>query len=47
MPLQVFGEHNLSNMKAARWLCLEMGVREEFYDAIISFTERRTEWKCF
>lgn len=39
LPLQVFGEHNLSNLEAARWICLEMGVQEdEFYDAISTFT---------
>lgn len=38
VPLQVFGAHNLSNLEAARWVCLEMGVQEhEFYDAIVSF----------
>ena len=38
MPLQVFGKHNLSNLEAARWICLEMGVQEdEFHDAIASF----------
>lgn len=39
MPLQVFGEHNLSNLEAARWMCLEMGVQEDdFHDAIASFS---------
>lgn len=39
MPLQVFGKHNLSNLEAARWICLEMGVQEdEFHDAIANFT---------
>ena len=39
MPLQVFGKHNLSNLEAARWICLEMGVQEdEFHDAIASFS---------
>jgi UDP-N-acetylmuramate: L-alanyl-gamma-D-glutamyl-meso-diaminopimelate ligase len=38
VPLQVFGAHNLSNLEAARWVCLEMGVQEhEFHDAIASF----------
>jgi len=38
MPLQIFGKHNLSNLEAARWICLEMGLQEdEFYDAISSF----------
>lgn len=39
LPLEIFGRHNLSNIEAARWICLEMGVQEqEFYDAIMSFT---------
>ncbi|CAI8391682.1 MAG: UDP-N-acetylmuramate--L-alanyl-gamma-D-glutamyl-meso-2,6-diaminoheptandioate ligase [Cryomorphaceae bacterium] len=39
MPLQVFGEHNLSNLEAARWICLEMGLQEDdFHDAIMSFS---------
>ena len=39
MPLQVFGKHNLSNLEAARWICLEMGLQEDdFHDAIASFT---------
>jgi UDP-N-acetylmuramate: L-alanyl-gamma-D-glutamyl-meso-diaminopimelate ligase len=48
MPLQVFGAHNLSNMEAARWLCLEMGVQEEeFYDAIMSFTGAQNRMEVF
>lgn len=37
-PLQVFGEHNLLNMEAARLVCesLEIG-RDEFYNHITSF----------
>lgn len=38
LPLQVFGKHNVSNMEAARWMCLEMGVHDdEFYEAMASF----------
>ena len=48
MPLQIFGAHNLSNLEAARWLCLEMGVQEdEFYDAIISFTGAQNRMEVF
>jgi UDP-N-acetylmuramate: L-alanyl-gamma-D-glutamyl-meso-diaminopimelate ligase len=48
MPLQVFGTHNLSNMEAARWLCLEMGVQEEeFYDAIMSFSGAQNRMEVF
>ncbi|HAR21143.1 MAG TPA: peptidoglycan synthetase [Cryomorphaceae bacterium] len=48
MPLQVFGEHNLSNLEAARWICLEMGVQEEaFYDAILSFTGAQNRMEVF
>ena len=37
--VQVFGQHNLENMQAARLACLELGVGEEqFYEAIASFT---------
>ena len=38
LPLQIFGKHNLSNLEAARWICLEMGLQEDdFYDAVASF----------
>ncbi|WP_298148286.1 Mur ligase family protein [Flavobacterium sp.] len=38
LPLAVFGEHNLSNLAAAKWVCQCMGVDEaEFYEAIVSF----------
>lgn len=38
VPLQIIGEHNLSNLEGARWICLEMGIQEdEFYEAIASF----------
>lgn len=38
MPLEVFGEHNLSNLNGAKWICQHMGVDEEdFYEAIAMF----------
>ena len=38
LPLEVFGEHNLSNIAGARWICQLMGVDEaEFLEAISSF----------
>ncbi len=39
IPLQVFGNHNLSNLNCARLICMELGVSEQtFYQAISSFT---------
>jgi UDP-N-acetylmuramate: L-alanyl-gamma-D-glutamyl-meso-diaminopimelate ligase len=38
MPLEVFGEHNLSNLAGAKWICQHMGIDEiDFYEAISSF----------
>jgi UDP-N-acetylmuramate: L-alanyl-gamma-D-glutamyl-meso-diaminopimelate ligase len=38
VPIQVFGEHNLANMKAAYLVCQELGVSSEvFFEAISSF----------
>ena len=38
MPIEVFGEHNLSNLAGAKWICQNMGIDEaEFYEAIASF----------
>lgn len=38
MPLEVFGQHNLSNLSGAKWICQNMGIDEEdFYEAIASF----------
>lgn len=38
LPLQVFGQHNLSNMAGAKWICQQMGVDEvDFYEAMGSF----------
>ncbi len=45
-PLEVFGKHNLSNMSAAREVCLALGVsKEEFYQSISGFngTAKRME----
>jgi UDP-N-acetylmuramate: L-alanyl-gamma-D-glutamyl-meso-diaminopimelate ligase len=37
-PLQVFGEHNLLNLEAARLVCENLGIKaEDFYDCIGSF----------
>lgn len=39
IPLQIFGEHNLMNMKGAMLVCQQIGVApEQFYEAIQSFT---------
>lgn len=38
MPIEVFGEHNLSNLMGAKWICQNMGVDEaDFHEAIASF----------
>lgn len=38
MPIEVFGDHNLSNLAGAKWICQHMGVDEaDFYEAIASF----------
>ncbi|SFG77979.1 UDP-N-acetylmuramate--L-alanine ligase [Pedobacter insulae] len=38
-PLEIFGNHNLLNLNAARLVCSELGIsEEEFRDAIASFT---------
>jgi UDP-N-acetylmuramate: L-alanyl-gamma-D-glutamyl-meso-diaminopimelate ligase len=38
MPLSVFGDHNLANMKAAYLACTEIGVSDaDFFEAIQSF----------
>lgn len=39
LPLSVFGEHNLSNIAGAQWICQLMGIDEtDFFEAIASFT---------
>jgi UDP-N-acetylmuramate: L-alanyl-gamma-D-glutamyl-meso-diaminopimelate ligase len=38
MPLEIFGNHNLSNLAGAKWVCQHMGVDEDdFYEAIATF----------
>jgi len=38
MPIEIFGNHNLSNLAGAKWICQHMGVdEEEFYEAIVTF----------
>ena len=37
-PLQVFGEHNLLNLEAARLVCENLGIlASDFYNSIVSF----------
>ena len=38
LPLEVFGDHNLSNLAGAKWVCQHMGIDEdEFFEAISTF----------
>ena len=38
IPLNIFGDHNLSNLSGAKLVCQLMGVHEEdFYNSIVSF----------
>lgn len=38
LPIQVFGDHNLMNLNAAKKICVELGIKEiEFEEAITSF----------
>jgi UDP-N-acetylmuramate: L-alanyl-gamma-D-glutamyl-meso-diaminopimelate ligase len=38
LPIEVFGDHNLSNLAGAKWICQHMGIDEdEFYEAITTF----------
>lgn len=38
LPVQIFGQHNISNLSGAKWICQHMGVDEDdFYQAIASF----------
>jgi len=38
VPIEVFGEHNLQNLKAAQLVCVQLGVENDyFYKAIKSF----------
>lgn len=46
IPLKVFGDHNLQNMMAAKYACIEAGLTEaQFYEAIQHFkgTAKRLE----
>ncbi|MFD1257616.1 UDP-N-acetylmuramate--L-alanine ligase [Mucilaginibacter terrae] len=37
-PLQVFGEHNLLNLEAARSVCNELGIKaNDFYSSMVTF----------
>lgn len=39
IPLEIFGEHNLMNLNAARLCCNQVGITDEqFYEAIQSFS---------
>ena len=39
MPISIFGQHNLSNLAGAKWICQNMGVDEDdFYEAIATFS---------
>lgn len=38
VPLKIFGRHNLTNLNAARYACMAVGVSEQqFYEAIATF----------
>ena len=38
LPIEVFGNHNLSNLAGAKWICQHMGIDEDdFYEAITTF----------
>ncbi len=38
MPVEIFGEHNLSNLSGAKWICNQIGITDDdFYQAIASF----------
>jgi UDP-N-acetylmuramate: L-alanyl-gamma-D-glutamyl-meso-diaminopimelate ligase len=46
IELQIFGRHNMMNLNAARFVCLEMGISDDdFYNAMASFkgASRRLE----
>ncbi len=37
-PVSIFGQHNMENLQAAKFVCLKLGVTEaRFYEAITSF----------
>lgn len=38
LPLDIFGQHNMSNLMGAKWICQQMGIDAvDFYEAISSF----------
>jgi UDP-N-acetylmuramate: L-alanyl-gamma-D-glutamyl-meso-diaminopimelate ligase len=38
IPLKIFGDHNLKNLKAAYWVCKEIGISDsQFYEAVQTF----------
>lgn len=38
LPLEIFGQHNLSNLAGAKWICQHLGVDEaDFHEAITTF----------
>lgn len=49
IPVQIFGEHNMKNISAAKEICLRIGIREDnFYRVISSFkgASKRLEKVC-
>lgn len=47
LPLKIFGEHNMSNLEGARWICNQMGLtNEEFYEAISEFSGASSRLEC-
>jgi len=49
IPLKIFGAHNLQNLQAAFFLCLELGISsEDFFEAIKSFNgaAKRLDFLC-
>ncbi len=47
IPLQIFGQHNLQNMEAARLVCNELGIEDEtFYEAISDFGGAARRLQC-
>jgi UDP-N-acetylmuramate: L-alanyl-gamma-D-glutamyl-meso-diaminopimelate ligase len=38
VPIQVFGEHNLRNISAAKEVCKQLGIKgKDFFKAVASF----------
>lgn len=49
IPLEIFGDHNLSNLEGARLICNQLGIMDDdFYEAIQSFkgASKRLELIC-